>query len=87
MSDRSASHAPSLTVPASADFSITPNDNLDLAETTRPGYIGIGGDLVVTMASGRLFPFASVPDGSLLRLRISRVHATGTTVESSLGLT
>lgn len=61
MSDRSASHAPSLTVPASADFSITPNDNLDLAETTRPGYIGIGGDLVVTMASGRLFPLPLFP--------------------------
>ncbi|WP_024313505.1 spike base protein, RCAP_Rcc01079 family [Rhizobium favelukesii] len=49
--------------------------------------IGIGGDLVVTMASGQALSFASVRDGSLLPLRISRVHATGTTADSTLGLT
>lgn len=83
MSERFASHAPSLTGPASAGFAVLPNDNLDLAEITRALYVGIGGDLVVTMASGR----PSVSDGSILPLRISRVHATGTSAESILGLT
>lgn len=87
MSDRFASHGPSLTGPASAGFAIIPNDSLDLVEITRAVYIGIGGDLVVTVASGQALTFASVPDGSVLPLRISRVHATGTTAESILGLT
>ncbi|WP_431321110.1 spike base protein, RCAP_Rcc01079 family [Rhizobium sp. YTU87027] len=87
MSDRFASHAPSLTGPASAGFAVLPNDNLDLVEITRALYVGIGGELVVTMASGQTLTFASVSDGSMLPLRISRVHATGTTAESILGLT
>ncbi|CDM56013.1 putative putative protein [Rhizobium favelukesii] len=41
----------------------------------------------MTMASGQALSFASVRDGSLLPLRISRVHATGTTADSTLGLT
>ncbi|WP_348625967.1 hypothetical protein [Rhizobium sp. IBUN] len=41
----------------------------------------------MTMATGQALTFASVPDGSVLPLRISRVHATGTTAESILGLT
>ncbi|WP_072371767.1 spike base protein, RCAP_Rcc01079 family [Rhizobium tibeticum] len=49
--------------------------------------IGIGADLVVTKASGQALSFPSIPDGSLLPLRISRVHATGTTAQSTLGLT
>ncbi|EPE99920.1 hypothetical protein RGCCGE502_01496 [Rhizobium grahamii CCGE 502] len=86
MSDRFASHAPSLTGPASAGFAIVPNDNLDLPEITRAVYVGIGGDLAVTLASGQVLTFASVSDGSLLPLRVSRVHATGTTAEGVLGL-
>ncbi len=86
MSDRFASHAPSLTGPASAGFAIVPNDNLDIAETTRALYIGVGGNLTVTMASGQMLSFSSVPDGSLLPLRVLRVHASGTTADDIVAL-
>jgi len=87
MSDRFASHAPSLTGPASGGFAIVPNDNLDIAEITRALYVGVGGELVVTMASGQTLTFAFVPDASLLPLRVSRIHASGTTAENIVGLT
>ncbi|WP_442477426.1 spike base protein, RCAP_Rcc01079 family [Rhizobium mesoamericanum] len=65
---------PSLIAPTSAGF-VSPNDNLDLTEIIRALYIGIGRDLAVTMASGRVLTFSLVPDGSMLPLRISRVPA------------
>ncbi|KQV84256.1 hypothetical protein [Rhizobium sp. Root1220] len=86
MSDRFASHAPSLTGPASAGFVIVPDDGLGISEITRALYIGIGGDLTVEMASGQILTFASVQDGSLLPLRVSRVLTSGTTAENIIGL-
>ncbi len=86
MSDRFASHTPSLTGPASAAFPITPSDSLDLPETTRALYVGIGGDVRVAMASGQVVTFESVPDGCLLPIRAIRVQATGTTAAGIIGL-
>jgi hypothetical protein len=86
MSDRFASHTPSLTGPASSGFPITPDDALALPETTRALYVGIGGSLVVEMASGAVLTFAGVADGALLPLRVSRVRASGTTASGLIGL-
>ncbi|MDM9627017.1 hypothetical protein QTL95_14010 [Rhizobium sp. S152] len=86
MSDRFASHTPSLTGPASAAFSITPSDSADLPETTRALYVGIGGDLRVAMASGQVVTFEGVPDGCLLPIRAVRVHAAGTSAGGIIGL-
>lgn len=61
MSDRFASHALSLTGPASAGFAVLPNDNLDLAEITRALYVGIGGDLVSPWHPGRPLPLPRCP--------------------------
>jgi hypothetical protein len=86
MSDRFASHAPSLTGPASAGFAISPNDTLALPETTRALFVGSGGSIVVEMASGAILTLEAVADGALLPLRVARVLATGTTAAAIVGL-
>jgi hypothetical protein len=86
MSDRFASHTPSLTGPASTGFPITPDDTMALPETTRALYVGGGGSLAVEMASGAVLTFEGVTDGMLLPLRVSRVRASGTTASGIIGL-
>ncbi|MCM2473742.1 hypothetical protein HGO38_09665 [Rhizobium sp. CG5] len=86
MTDRFSNVQPSLAGPAFSGFPITPDDDLDLAETTRAIYVGQGGDLAVTMVSGASLIFSDVPSGSLLPLRVSRVLSIGTTASSLAGL-
>jgi hypothetical protein len=86
MSDRFASHAPSLTGPASSGFAIVPDDTLLLPETTRALFVGSGGSLAVEMVSGVALTFEAVADGALLPVRVSRVLATGTTAGAIVGL-
>ncbi|MBB3967061.1 spike base protein, RCAP_Rcc01079 family [Rhizobium metallidurans] len=86
MSDRFASHTPSLTGPASTGFAITPDDTLALPETTRALYVGFGGSVAVEMASGAVLTFQGVADGALLPLRVARVRASGTTASGVIGL-
>ena len=57
---------------------VTPSDSTDLTVTSRAIYVGTGGDLRVTAASGSVVTFVNVPEG-LLPMRVSRVHASGTT--------
>jgi hypothetical protein len=86
MTDRFSGNAPSVTGPASHGFSITPNDDADLPETTRAIYCGQGGNLTVTLASGASLTFSNLPDGAFLPLRLLRVAATGTTAQGLIGL-
>lgn len=86
MTDRFSNVQPSLAGPAFSGFPITPDDSLDLPETTRAVYVGQGGDLAVVMASGAALVLADVTAGSLLPLRVSRVLATGTTAGFLAGL-
>jgi len=58
---------------------VTPDDAEDLSFVTRGVYVGDTGNLAVTMRSGAQVTFASVPAGALLKIRVSRIHATGTT--------
>ena len=57
---------------------VTPSDSNDLAITSRAIYVGTSGDLRVTTASGSIVTFVAVPEG-MLPMRVSRVHASGTT--------
>ena len=57
---------------------VTPSDSTDLAVTSRALYVGAGGDLRVTVGSGSVVTFFNVPEG-MLPMRVSRVHASGTT--------
>lgn len=86
MTDLFANHAPSLQGPATDAFAITPNDTTNLGQATRALYCGSGGSLSITMLSGATVTFDSLPDGSLLPVRASKVLATGTTASSILGL-
>lgn len=56
---------------------ITPDDGVDLPTASRAIYVGASGDLVVTMVGGGTVTLRAVPAG-ILPLRVSRVHATGT---------
>ncbi|MEM7422130.1 MAG: hypothetical protein AAF334_00325 [Pseudomonadota bacterium] len=57
---------------------VVPNDGADLAVTSRALYLGSSGDVRVTTAGGTVVTFAAAPVG-MLPVRVSRVHATGTT--------
>jgi len=86
MTDRFADFQPSLSGPASTGFTVVPDDGTDLPEATRALYVGMGGNLAVTMLSGAEFVLTGLPDGSLLPLRAVRVRATGTTAGAIVGL-
>lgn len=45
---------------------------------TRGVYVGSGGDLVVTMASGASCTFVGVPTGTLLPIRITLMSSSST---------
>lgn len=57
---------------------VTPSDSSDLPVTSRALYVGTGGDVRVTVGSGSVVTFVNVPEG-ILPMRVSRVHASGTT--------
>ena len=63
---------------------VTPSDTVDLTNATRSLYIGSAGNLRVTMAGGMVANFANVAAG-FAPLRVTRVHATGTTASSIIG--
>ncbi len=86
MTDKFQSLAAGLTAPASNAFSITPNNDSDLPAVTRALYVGVSGDLAVTMQSGETITLTNVMAGTLLPLRLARVTATGTTAQNLVGL-
>lgn len=71
--------------PYSDAFSIAPDNDATLAELPRGIYVGGAGDLVVSFA-GRDVTFKAVPVGTTLRIRPSKVLATGTTATHLLAL-
>jgi len=86
MPDRFSAHATGLEAPAQHGFAVTPDDITDLIETTRALFIGGRGTLAVTMASGATVSFQGVQAGSLLAIRVQRVHATGTSASQIVGM-
>ncbi len=85
MADMFATHSTALDSPAQKAFAITPDDNNDLALTTRALYTGKGGTLTCILADdGSEVLFSSVPAGQILPLRVRRVKATGTTASMDL---
>lgn len=55
---------------------IGPNDNAELAYTTRGIYVGVGGDIVVQDVNGTVVQFKNVPTGAILPIRAVKVFAT-----------
>lgn len=73
--------------PYTSGAAVTPSDTVDLTNVSRALWIGGAGTgaLSVIMADGTTLALAGVPVG-LLRLRCSRVRATGTGVTSIVAL-
>lgn len=86
MPDRFKNHSASLESPAMHGFAITPSDSAELTQPTRALYVGVAGDLGVTLVSGAELVFANIPSGTLLPVRARAVKATGTTADSLVGL-
>lgn len=79
MTDEFASYREGLSDPADNAAAVTPNDSADLTTTARALYIGVGGDLKVTLIGSGTITFQSYPSGQWLPCRVSRVFASGTT--------
>lgn len=75
--------------PATNGVAVTPNDSTDLSNVTRGVYIGVGGNLQVTledMADGASITLSNVAGGIILPLRAKRIWATSTTATGIVGL-
>lgn len=79
-------HTAALISPAMDGLEVTPDDATDVTHVTRAIYVGGTGSIRVTLLSGVVVTFNNVPSGSLLPLRVSRIHATGTSATSLVGL-
>jgi hypothetical protein len=77
--DQFNAHTTSLESPASSAVAITPSDEIDLAQVSRAVYVGGTGDLAVTMKDGNNTTFKNLIGGTVMAIRVSRVHSTGTT--------
>lgn len=86
MTDPFANTQPSLSSPASAGITVTPNDSAALSIPSRALYVGSGGTLAVRMLSGDDVELIGVPSGSFLPIRVSQVHSTGTTAGAIVAL-
>jgi ABC-type sugar transport system substrate-binding protein len=87
MADKYQSHSDNLISSARDAFAITPNDSTDLVDIPKALYVGAAGSLVVTLVDDAAsVTFVAVPAGALLPIRPRRVHASGTTAGSILGL-
>lgn len=86
MQDRYASFATGLESPVTDGFSITPHDTDPLPELTRALYVGSAGTLSVELASGATVVLAGAASGTILPIRVARVHATATTAGAIVGL-
>jgi hypothetical protein len=73
--------------PYSDAAAVTTSDANDLTNISRALYVGVAGDVTVTMAGGEAnILFKAVPAGTVLRIRVSRVWATGTTATNITAL-
>jgi hypothetical protein len=82
---RSAS-VPDYSSPASDAEAITPSDDADLAAATRAIWVGGAGNVQVTMLGGQEVVFVGVQAGSLLPIRVVRVHEASTTATNLVGI-
>lgn len=64
--------------PAEYAVAVTPHDTTALSPQPRALYVGVSGDVTVTMAGGGDAAFLNVPSGAILPIRVSKVLDTGT---------
>ena len=72
--------------PASSAFAVSPSDASDLPTLTRALYVGVSGSLVVTLiGDASSVTFANLTAG-WHPIRARKIHATGTSAGSILGI-
>lgn len=64
---------------------VTPSDSGTL-RVTRALYVGVGGNLRVTMAYGTVVTFTGVLAGTVLPVQVSRVWATNTSATNIVAM-
>ena len=72
--------------PGSGAFEITPSNTNELAYTTRAVYIGVDGDLRVTMVNDDVVTFVGMLGGVLYPIQVKQVWSTGTDADSIVGI-
>jgi len=74
---------------------VTPSDTVEILDPASGDgaytsgnvlYVGTGGDLVVTTASGDKITFVNIQGGSFLPIQVVKVWATGTTAANIIAL-
>lgn len=74
-------------LPCENAFAVTLHDTNEIAFITRGLYVGVGGNVKVTMAgTGEGIVFTGVPSGTLLPIRVKIVWSAGTTASSIVGI-
>lgn len=73
------------TVAAHGAASVTLSDSADIPNT-RSLFIGVGGNIQVTMADGQTVVFKNVNTGSVLPVQATRVWTTNTTATDIVAL-
>jgi hypothetical protein len=90
MADRFSRKNPTIDSVAQDGFSVTSNNTTVFSQPTRGVYVGVGGNLAVTMLgydnSNTALTFVGVQSGSVLPIQVIQVKRTGTTANSILGL-
>lgn len=81
MADQFQDWGSQLDSPASNAAAVVPNNAADLAFSSRAIFVGVTGDLRVTMVGGQTVTFTAVAAG-WHPIRVSRVYVTGTTATS-----
>jgi hypothetical protein len=74
-----------LSTPAVDGVAVTPSDSTVLT-TTRALWVGGAGNLSVVMKNGTTLTLNSVPAGSMLSLRVTKVRSTSTTATNIVAL-
>jgi len=74
MASRGAHLSANATVTAHGAEVVTKSDTVEIP-VTRALYVGVGGDIAVTMADGQVVTFVGVPTGVVLPIQVSKVMA------------
>ena len=65
---------------------VTTSDSAAVSPVPRAIYIGGAGNVKVDMASGGTVTFSAVPVGTVLKIRPTKIYATGTTATLMIAL-
>lgn len=66
---------------------VTPSDTVDLNVVSRALYVGVGGHITAVMyPDGEVVLYKSVPNGTTLRIRCTRVNSTATAATDIVAL-